>query len=393
MKHITIITLISIFLLSCGSDKPKSTEEIIETDDVALIQKKKDELVTQQQNINAQIRDIDKKLKEIVPDRNIPLVTTFTAKSEEYKHYLELQGSVETKQNVVITPESGGFLQNILVKEGQRVNKGQLLATIDDNGLAQQKAQLEIQAELAKTTYERQKRLWEQKIGSEIDFLQAKSNYEALEQNVNQLNKQLGKTSIRAPFSGVIDEIIAKAGNVVTPGQTQILRLINLDNMYIETDVPESYLTSVKNGKNVIVEFPVLGKTMESQVRQTGNFINPANRTFRVEVAVPNDEKNIKPNLTARLKINDYTNEDAILIPQSIVSENASGEQYVLVVENKQGGKAKAKQVLIETGKTQDDVIEVVSGLENNAEIIDEGARSVKDGQTVRVTTKEEYKG
>jgi len=393
MKHITIITLISIFLLSCGSDKPKSTEEIIETDDVALIQKKKDELVTQQQNINAQIRDIDKKLKEIVPDRNIPLVTTFTAKSEEYKHYLELQGSVETKQNVVITPESGGFLQNILVKEGQRVNKGQLLATIDDNGLAQQKAQLEIQAELAKTTYERQKRLWEQKIGSEIDFLQAKSNYEALEQNVNQLNKQLGKTSIRAPFSGVIDEIIAKAGNVVTPGQTQILRLINLDNMYIETDVPESYLTSVKNGKNVIVEFPVLGKTMESQVRQTGNFINPANRTFRVEVAVPNDEKNIKPNLTARLKINDYTNEDAILIPQSIVSENASGEQYVLVVENKQGSKAKAKQVLIETGKTQDDVIEVVSGLENNAEIIDEGARSVKDGQTVRVTTKEEYKG
>lgn len=392
MKHISLITLLTLFLLSCGGDKPKSTEEIIETEDVALIQTKKDELVTQQQNINEQIKKIDDKLKEIVPDRNVPLITTFTAKAEKYKHYLELQGSVETKQNVVVTPESAGFLQRILVKEGQNVSKGQLLATIDDNGLSQQRAQLKIQADLAKTTYERQKRLWEQKIGSEIDFLQAKSNYEALEQNVNQLDKQLGKTSIRAPFSGVIDEIIAKEGHVVSPGQTEILRLVNLNNMYIETDVPESYLTSVKNGKDVIVEFPVLGQTLESEVRQTGNFINPSNRTFRVEVAVPNDEKNIKPNLTARLKINDYTNADAILIPQSIISENAAGEQYVLVVQNKDGDKATAKQVVIETGKTQDDVIEVISGLKDDDEIVDEGARSVKDGQTVRITSKEGYR-
>jgi len=378
--------------MSCAGDKSKSTEEIIESEDVALIQKKKDELVTQQQNISEQIRKIDKKLKEIVPDRNIPLITTFTAKAEKYKHYLELQGSVETKQNVVITPESAGFLQRILVKEGQNVNKGQLLATIDDNGLSQQKAQLQIQADLAKTTYERQKRLWEQKIGSEIDFLQAKSNYEALEQNVNQIDKQLGKTSVRAPFSGVIDEIIAKEGNVVSPGQTQILRIVNLNNMYIETDVPESFLTSVSNGKEVIVEFPVLGKTIESEVRQTGNFINPANRTFRVEIAVPNSEKNIKPNLTARLKINDYTSENAILIPQSVISENAKGEQYVFILEKMEGEKATARQVIIETGKTQGDVIEVISGLEDSDKIIDEGARSVKDGQTVRITSKDEYK-
>ena len=378
--------------MSCAGDKSKSTEEIIESEDVTLIQKKKDELVTQQQNISEQIRKIDKKLKEIVPDRNIPLITTFTAKAEKYKHYLELQGSVETKQNVVITPESAGFLQRILVKEGQNVNKGQLLATIDDNGLSQQKAQLQIQADLAKTTYERQKRLWEQKIGSEIDFLQAKSNYEALEQNVNQIDKQLGKTSVRAPFSGVIDEIIAKEGNVVSPGQTQILRIVNLNNMYIETDVPESFLTSVSNGKEVIVEFPVLGKTIESEVRQTGNFINPANRTFRVEIAVPNSEKNIKPNLTARLKINDYTSENAILIPQSVISENAKGEQYVFILEKMEGEKATARQVIIETGKTQGDVIEVISGLEDSDKIIDEGARSVKDGQTVRITSKDEYK-
>jgi len=387
MKHISLIAILSIFLLSCGGDKEKTAEEVIETGNVELIQKKKDALVTQRQEINDKIKKIDDKLKDIVPDRNIPLVTTFDAKQEKFKHYLELQGSVETKQNVMVTPESGGFLQRILVNEGQNVSKGQLLATIDDNGLSQQKAQLEIQANLAKTTYERQKRLWEQNIGSEIQYLQAKSNYESLEQNVNQIDKQLSKSNVRAPFSGVIDEVIAKKGIVVAPGQTELMRIVNLNDMYIETDVPEDYITSINNNKDVVVEFPVLGKTIDSKVRQTGNFINPANRTFRVEIAVPNTEKNIKPNLTARLKINDYTNENAILIPQSIISENADGEQYIYILENIEEDKAVAKQVIIETGKTQGNVIEVLSGIKNNAQIIDEGARSVKDGQTVRIVS------
>ena len=155
--------------------------------------------------------------------------------------------------------------------------------------------------------------------------------------------------------------------------------------MYIETDIPESYITSITKGKDVEVSLPVLGKTLDAKIRQTGNFINPANRTFKVEIAVPNKDKSIKPNLTARLKINDYTNENAILIPQSIISENANGEQYVYVLSDKNEDKATATQVIIETGKTQGDKIEVLSGLENNALIIDEGARSVKTGQTVKV--------
>jgi multidrug efflux pump subunit AcrA (membrane-fusion protein) len=144
----------------------------------------------------------------------------------------------------------------------------------------------------------------------------------------------------------------------------------------------------VSKNKDVQVEFPVLGKTMNAKIRQTGNFINPANRTFKIEVAVPNKDRTIKPNLTAKLKINDYTNENAILIPQDIISENANGEQYIYVVKNKNGKYAIADQVIIKTGKTQGDVIEVLNGLENDVEIIQEGARSVRNQQEVEISNK-----
>ena len=167
------------------------------------------------------------------------------------------------------------------------------------------------------------------------------------------------------------------------------MRIVNLNDMYIETDVPEDYITNVTENKDVKVEFPVLGKTMDAKVRQAGNYINPANRTFKIEVAVPNKDKTIKPNLTAKLKINDYTNENAILIPQSIISENANGEQYIFILTEKDGDKATAKQIIIKTGKTQGDYIEVIDNLPKDTEIIMEGARSVKDGQTVRITNKQ----
>ena len=157
--------------------------------------------------------------------------------------------------------------------------------------------------------------------------------------------------------------------------------------MYIETDVPESYVSTIVKGKAVNVEFPILGKNIDTKIRQASNFINPANRTFKIEIAVDNKERDIKPNLTAKLKINDYINPKAILIPQSVISENAEGKQYVYTISDKTEDTAKAKRVFIETGKTQGDVIEILSGLENNEEIIEEGARSVKDGQDVKVKT------
>ena len=372
--------------MACSNeDKEQSIEDILATKDIKTIQTKKDELVNEQLIIAQKIKQLDEQIKELSPDRNIPLITTMTTKAEEFKHYLELQGSVETKKNVVITPEMPGILTKVYVKEGDRVVKGQLLAQIDDGGLSQQIASLQIQADLAKTTFDRQSRLWNQKIGSEIQYLQAKSTFESAVESVNQLKQQLAKSNIRAPFTGVVDDVITEQGNVVAAGQTQLIRIVNLDDMYIQTDVPESYITSIVDGKEVEVMFPVLGKTLKSSIRQTGNFINPANRTFKVEIAVPNKNRTIKPNLTARLKINDYTRDKAILIPQSIISENASAEQYVYVLKERVEDKAVANQVVITTGKTQGDKIEVLSGLNENDELIVEGARSVKNEQTVKI--------
>src|SRR5690606_19298238 len=231
-----------------------------------------------------------------------------------------------------------------------------------------------------------QKRLWDQKIGSEIQFLQAKSTYEGQVEAVNQLQQQIAKTIVKAPFSGTIDAVIYEQGSAVAAGQTQLMRIVNLVHMYIETEVPERHLKTIAVGKDVEVNFPILGKTIFAKVRQTSNVINSSNRTFKAEIGIPNKEGTFKPNLTARLKINDYTNENAILIPQSIISENAEGEQYVYVVKDKNDkNQGTASRVIIKTGRTQGDLIEVLEGIEPDTELVQEGARSVKDGQTVEV--------
>ena len=395
MKKLYSILLLSILLASCGEQKKNSVEKVLESNNLETIRKKRGELVNEQDAINEKIKLLDEKIATLDTVQHVPLITTITAKTEEFKHILELQGNVTTKDLLVITPEYNGILTNVYVKEGQQVSKGQTLAKIDDGGLSQQLAQLKIQADLAKTTYERQKRLWDQNIGSEIQYLQAKSTYESQQEAVNQMQQQIAKTVVKAPFSGTIDDVITEQGSVVAAGASPLMRIVNLNNMYIETEVPERYVSNVTKGRDVIVELPVLNKKIDTKIRQAGDVINPANRTFKVEIEVPNKDKSIKPNLTAKLKINDYTNKEAILIPQSVISENAEGEQYVYVVTNKnEKGIGNAKRVIIETGKTQGDVIEVLSGLETGAEIIKEGARSVRDGQSVEVINyKEEGNG
>lgn len=386
MKHILSLLMMTFLLASCGSGNKQSVDDVIESKNLESIRAKKTELVTEQNLIKQEIKKLDIVIAQLDEGKKIPLITTFKLQESDFKHFLELQGNVTTKNLLIIYPEFSGVLTNVYVKEGQKVRKGEVLGKIDDGGLSQQLAQLKIQAELAKTTFERQQRLWDQKIGSEMQYLQAKSNYESQNQAIAQLEQQVAKTIVRAPFSGTIDDILTEQGSVVMPGQTELLRIINLDNMYIVTDVPEKYIANITRNKKVEVEFPVLDKKIDSKVRQVGNFINPANRTFKVEVSVPNKDKSIKPNLTAKLKINDYSNKNALLIPQGIISENASGEQYVYIVTDKAGNdEAVAEKKIITTGLTQGDYIEVIDGLEVGNEIIQEGARSVNDGQKVKI--------
>ncbi len=388
MKKYSYLFISMILLTACGGEAP-TTDEIIASGDTAAVNAKKTELLNQKKELENEISSIEKYLDSNTKKKDGALVSIETVQDTLFSHYIELQGSVDTKQNITLMAEMPGVLTNVYVTEGQKVSKGQRLARIDDGGVSQQIEQMKVQSQLAKTTYERQKKLWDQKIGSEIQFLQAKANYESQQSAISAMQSQLAKSIVTAPFSGTIDDVITEQGNVVSPGMTQLFRLVNLDNMYIEVEVPETYIAAIKEGTDVKVDFPVLGETMDSKVRQTSSFINPANRSFKIEIPVDNKAKNVKPNLTARLKINDYTRENAILVPLSVLSENQNGEQYVMIATDlKDGGEFKtaiAKRKIVQTGKTSKNMVEITDGLENGDVIIVEGARSVKEDQQIRV--------
>ncbi|MGB5983621.1 MAG: efflux RND transporter periplasmic adaptor subunit [Nonlabens sp.] len=388
MKNLIYISIALVLLTSCGGEEP-NVEELIASGDMQAINTKKTELLSQKKELENEIKAIESFLDENAEEKAGALVSIQTVNDTLFNHYIELQGSVDTKKNITIMAEMGGVLTNVYVTEGQSVRKGQRLAKIDDGGIGQQIQQMKVQEQLAKTTFERQKRLWDQNIGSEIQYLQAKANYEAQQSAINAMQQQLAKSVVTAPFAGTIDNVITEQGNTVSPGMSQLFRLVNLDNMYIEVEVPEKYIASVDEGTEVKVEFPVLNEQVDSKVRQSSSFINPANRSFKIEVPVDNKNQNIKPNLTARLKINDYTKEDAILVPLAVISENQEGEQYVMTAANlTDSGEYKnaiAKRKIIQTGKTSGNMVEITDGLAKGDVIIVEGARSVKEDQKIRI--------
>lgn len=385
MKKIYITLLTSFVILSCGGDKKNSTAAVIEKGNLEELRAKRGELVAQSDAIVKELALLDDAIGKLDENHKLALITTIPVKDTVFNHYLELQATVQTKENIVLNAEFAGVLQQVYVKEGQKVSKGQTLAKIDDGGLSSQLAQMETQAALAKTTFERQQNLWNQKIGSEIQYLQAKTNYEAQLKAVSQMQSQVGKTIVRAPFSGTIDDIITEKGSVVGPG-SPIMRIVNLGNMYLEAEVPEKNIATVKKGTDVIVDFPILGETINAKVTQASNYINPANRSFNIQINIPSKNGQIKPNLTSKIQIKDYSNPKTIIVPISIISENADGEQYLYVADNvTKDGQAVAKKVIVKTGLSQGNYIEITEGIKDGDLVISEGARSVKEGQKVSI--------
>ena len=385
MKKIYLILITSLILTSCGGDKQNSTSSVIEKGTLEQMRAKRTELVEKSESLRKELELLDEAIGKKDTSEKLTLITTFAVKDTVFNHYLELQATVQTKENLMLNAEFAGILTQVYVKEGQKVAKGQTLARVDDGGMSSQLAQIETQAALAKTTFERQQNLWNQKIGSEIQYLQAKTNYNAQLKAVAQMRAQLSKTVVRAPFSGTIDEIASERGSVVGPG-TPIMRIVSLGNMYLEAEVPEKNISTIKKGSDVIVDFPVLGETFNSKVTQAGNFINPANRSFMIQIAVPNKNGNIKPNLSSKIQIKDYSNPKAITVPSSIISENADGEQFLYIAQNPdKNGNAIAKRVIVTVGLSQGELVEIVDGIKDGDLIIKEGARSVKDGQKVSI--------
>lgn len=386
MKKIATIFLLSLAMISCGNGEDKSVEEIIEDGNLSEIRQKKSELSAEQSELSRKLDLLESAINDLDEDRGRPLVNIQKLQDTTFRHYAQVQGDVYTDENIVIYPETSGILNDVRVREGQQVSKGQVLAVVDDGGLASELARVETQLALAETTFERQERLWEQNIGSEIQYLEAKSNFEALQNSAKQIRSQLAKNTIRAPFSGVIDEIITEEGEVVSPGQSQLFRLVSLKNMFIEASVPENYLNKVKEGSEVIVEIGSIGKQFTGEIQRVGNTINPNNRTFRIEVAIPNGDGLVRPNQIATVMINDYTNEDAIIVPEHTVQQNSQGETLVYVWEPQEENKGVAKKVVVETGYVYQGNIEITEGLEPGDTIITDGSRNLRDGQEVQTS-------
>ncbi|PKP27005.1 MAG: efflux RND transporter periplasmic adaptor subunit [Bacteroidetes bacterium HGW-Bacteroidetes-2] len=386
MKKIFYTLILVATLVACGNKNKQTIDAVIAEGNLEKMKLKQEQILKSYDSIGSLLRKIEGAINEKDTLKKYPLVTTFRVKDTIFNNFVAIQGNVETSQNILLFPEFQGILTRVYVKQGQTVVKGQLLAKIDDGGLSSQLEQLETRYELAKTTYERQERLWNQKIGSEIQFLQSKTTMDAAKSNVEQLRSQLGRTSVRAPFSGVIDEVITDQGQVVAPGGQALMRIVNLDDMYVKASIPENYIQSITMGSAVAITFPAISLETEGTIKSVGNYINPTNRTFQIEIDVPNKEKNIKPNLIANLQINDYSNAKALIIPSNAIQENARGDKYVYVLTDMAGENAKVIQTRIETGKKQAGFVEVLSGLKDGDVLVQEGAISLKDG--IMVTTK-----
>jgi len=380
----TLLITLGLVSVSCQSKSSVSIDELIASNDEALLRAKRTELSAQRSLLDADIKRLDVVIASLDKSTSLPLVATYEVTPQEFNHFTSFQGTVKTMKNINVYPEIPGQLLEVMVVEGQKVEKDQVLARIDDGGLLAQLAQAKSQLLLAETVFNRQERLWSQNIGSEIQFLQAKTQFESAEKAVDALSLQAEKSVVRAPFDGTVDQIFKEPGTIVAPGMgSELFRVVNIDEVYVEVDVPETHITSISEGSKVRVNLSAIGEEIDARISRVSKVINPSNRSFSVEVPLENKSGFIRPNLMASVAINDYSNKSAIMIPQSVVSENAEGKQYCFALEKSAEGYV-AKRLIIETGKTSEDFIEVLEGVENGALLITEGAKKVSDNQPVK---------
>jgi len=380
----TLLLTLGLISVSCQSKSSASIDELIASSDETLLRAKRTELSSERNLLDADIKRLDVVIASLDKSASLPLVATYEVTPQEFNHFTSFQGTVKTMKNINVYPEMPGQLLEVMVVEGQKVEKDQVLARIDDGGLLAQLAQAKSQLLLAETVYNRQERLWSQNIGSEIQFLQAKTQFESAEKAVDALSLQAEKSVVRAPFDGTVDQIYKEPGTIVAPGMgSELFRVVNIDELYVEVDVPETHITSISEGSKVQVSLPAIGENISAKIARVSKVINPSNRSFTVEIPLKNKSGFIRPNLMASVAINDYSNQSAIMIPQSVVSENAEGQQYCFALEKSADGYV-AKRLIIETGKTSEDFIEVLNGVENGALLITEGAKKVSDNQPVK---------
>lgn len=384
MKYILPILLL-LFLGACQSEVAKQAD-IIPTDlkgKRAFLKEKKTEF----RELTRTIDKLEAEINELAPpsEKTKKLVTTTTIELKDFKRFTEVQSVVESDDVVSVTSEVGGRIIIYRVKEGQYVKKGQLLAKVDLEQIDKQEAELSKSLELAVELHERQSRLWKQNIGSEVQYLQAKNNMERMEKTMETMRFQKRKANVYAPISGVIDKEFLKLGDLAGPGMP-IVQIINTSRVKVVANVPESYLGKVKKGEKVTIKFPALDQMTTARVSQLGRTINPANRTFEVQVELPNKKGLLKPNLLSLMLINDFSTTNSVVIPIDLVQQEVSGKQYVYTVADGEGG-SMAKKVYIEIGENYEGEVVITNGLTGSEILITKGSRNLSDGEFIEISS------
>jgi len=367
MKYIFGL-IICVFFVACGAPEATWPEDLAGKQN--MLTEKKNALKT----INADIEKLEKELAKLLPAKEEKkfAVNVKPLKKEVFTSYAKIQGAVMTDNVVMASSETGGRIVSMAINEGDYINAGQLIATMDAGTIEKQLDELTTRLDLAKTVFERQERLWNQKIGSELQFLEAKANVESIEKSMVTIKSQLAKKDVFAAISGYADRIFLKQGELASPGMP-IIQILNTGQVKIVADVPESYLASVKRGDYVDIFFPALDKEMKKKVTMVGRSIDPSNRTFKIEMATGNPGGVLKPNLLAELNIVDKKIKDQVIIPLEVIQQEVTGKRFVYVVDESDPEMPRAKKVYIDTGDSYNNEIVVTEGLDGTESLVTAG--------------------
>ncbi len=377
MKYI-LLTLSTILLLSSCQEQ-EVTLDLAGKKKLLIEQKKK--LKELQHSIDTLVTSIE----EEEPSKEIIRKTVAITKlqTEEFVNYSEIQATVMSDDIVVASSETGGRITYLNAQEGQSVKKGQLIAKVDMQTIENQIQEINTDMDLAKDTYNRQKRLWEQNIGSEMQYIQAKNAVTQIEKKLETMNNKLSKANVYAPLSGAIDMVALKEGEMAGPGQP-IVQILNTYKVKIVANLPETYLGKIKKGDKVEVYFPALDIAKIAKISLMGRTIDPANRTFKIEINLSNGDQKLKPNLLATVKVKDFSAKDALIVSQELVQQEISGKEYILVV-GKQDSILVATKKYVEPGESYNGRVQILSGLTTEDEVITVGARTVKSGDPIEI--------
>jgi RND family efflux transporter MFP subunit len=375
MKKVLLIAPLA-FMAACSQPTVEG--------DLQTLTAQRDSIKTVVDGLNAQITDLDAAIAALDTTASYDAVTAFEVNPDLFYHYFEVFGTVEADKSINLFPLNSGKVERIHVKAGQKVSQGQLLVSLDTDLMESSLKELETALALAKTVFNKQQKLWiDEQIGSEIQYLQAKNNYDALVQKLQTLKEQMAMSEVRAPFAGTIDEVFAKVGELAAP-QMPAVRLVNTSGVYVKADVPETYANRVKVGTAANVAFTSMDFEVAAEVLQVGQFIQEGNRTFSINVSLPADPGTVKPNQMVHVALQDYWNDAALAVPSSLIQQDVEGNDFVFVLEHK-GTYSEVAKVMVEAGLSYEGRTEIKSGIEAGAQLVDKGSRSVRTGQRVHV--------